>query len=302
MKALLICMVAALLPHGAAAQAEAGNKISVTATSIVTYDRDTGLFTYTYSLSSGGESLQEIDSLKVATPSGVALNVRAPKGWTGDVRRDGRMVSWCACAEEGIIVPPGWIDNGQIIPSVYQIKPGQSLAGFSFQSPDPPAQGTFYAQGFVQIPIEGIDFPPGEPPDVPTFPNDSVAGVVQAPLRVEGSFPGGRRPAVDGFLVFLTISDNDSRTAPVLIDLVLGQNGEAVFPETFRAELNGTDITQQFIATSTNRRRAYLQLGSGSALKIGANVLTTSVEGLVPGASRTATDTDRVKFVVQGGQ
>ena len=295
---VLICL--ALAPIFASAQGDVRNKLAATAAATVTYDSNTGLFTYTYVLTSGPQSLQEIESFYVPLRGTTVVNLRAPAGWIALLKAtDDGMVVWCACAPEGIVVPPDFVDYGQLVPSIYQVKPGQSLGGFSFQSPDPPTTGTFYAAGFAQLPMEGVDFPPGMSPDVPTFPNDVFAGQSYSPLRVESTFLGGRRPAVDAFVTFLTLKDGDSKVAPVLVDIVFGPNGGTVYADTFRAALNGVDITGQFLATSSTRRRAYLQLGSGSALKSGVNVLITSVDGMVPGATRTATDTDRLKFLIQ---
>lgn len=293
-----VCLaLASMLGH---AQSELRNKVVVGSGVTVTYDSNTGLFTYTYALSSAVQSQQEVDSFYLPLRGTTAVNLRAPRGWTASLKAtDGGMIVWCACDEEGIVPPANFVDNGQLVPSIYQIKPGQTLTGFSFQSPDPPAPGSFYAAGFVQIPVEGIDFAPGMSPSLATFPNDAAAGSVDAPLRVESAFAGGRRPAVDAFVTFLTLKDGDSKVAPVLIDIVFGPNGETVFGDTFRAVLNGVDITNQFVALSATRRRAYLQFGASSALTTGANVLTTSVDGIVPGAARTATDTDRVKFLVR---
>lgn len=299
-KITVFAMVLALLPLIAQGQIDVRNKVVVGSSVAVTYDSNTGLFKYAYALSSGATSQQEVDTFYVPLRGTTAVNLQAPAGWTASLQgADGGMVIWCACAEEGIVAPPNFVDVGQLVPSIYQIKPGQTLSGFSFQSPDPPAAGTFYAAGFVQIPVEGVDFAPGMSPNLPTFPNDVATGQVDSPLRVESTFGGGRRPAVDAFVTFLTLKDGDSRVAPVLIDIVFGPNGETVFADTFHAVLNGVDITGQFVATSATRRRAYLQLSPSSVLKTGANILSTSVDGIVPGATRTATDTDRLKFVVQ---
>lgn len=104
---------------------------------------------------------------------------------------------------------------------------------------------------------------------------------------------------MDALVTFLALKDGDAKVAPVLVDIAFGPNGERLYADTFRAALNGVHITGQFVATSSTRRRAYLQLGSGSALKFGVNVLSTSVDGMVPGATRTATDSDRLNFLVQ---
>ena len=276
------------------------NRVEVTVAANVTYDRDTGLFTYAYTLTSTAQSVQEVAGFYVPLRGGAnVINLKAPPGWTSGVHRDGSMVNWCACAEEGIVVPPNYVDDGNVLPSVYQIKPSQTLTGFSFQSPDPPATGTFYAEGFVRLNVEGVDFPPGPDPYQPDFPNNLFKSEAQTPLRSESVYAGGRRPAVDGFLVFLTLKDGDTRNAPVLVDIAFGPNGETVYQSTFRATLNDIDITSQFVTMAADRRRVYLELGPSSPLKAGRNVLVTTVDGMVPGATRIATDSDRVVFIAQ---
>lgn len=298
-----LCVVAvlgaALLWHDARAGSELPNKVVVTAAAAVTFDRDTGLYTYAYTFTSTAQSVQQVDVVSIPLRGATIVNVRAPAGWDGVVFHDGSMVSWCACAEEGMVVPADFVDTGQTVPSVYQIKPGQHLSGFSYLSPDAPAVGTFYAGGFVLIPVEGVDFAEGESPELPTFPHDQFAGQTQAPLRAASSIGSGRSPASDAFLTLLTLKDGDSKTSPVLVDLVFGQNGETVYQQTFAAVLNGVDISDQFVATSGNRRRASLRLGPASALKAGVNVLHTTVDGWVPGASRITTDTEQIRFLAR---
>lgn len=299
MKKFLAFIFLLWLCGGANAQWAWPNKVNVIVTANVTYDNNTGLFTYTYALTSASQSVQEVGGFHVPLRGGTVVNMQSPLGWEFAVNRDGSIAGWCACAEEGFVIPPGYVQDGRGLPSIYQIKPGQTLAGFSFQSPDPPSTGTFYAQGWVPIPIEDVDFPAGQEPYEPDFPDNLFKGETQTPLRSESFYPGGRRPAVDGFLSFLTLKDGDAKQAPVLVDIVFGANGEAVAQATFRALLNDVDVTGQFVVMDANRRRAYFQLGTASALKVGRNVLVTTVDGTVPGATRSATDTDRVVFLVQ---
>ena len=94
------------------------------------------------------------------------------------------------------------------------------------------------------------------------------------------------------------IADGDVRPAPVLIDIVFGANGETVRQETFRATLNNVDVTHKFVVTGPNSRRGVFAVGLGS-VSLGRNVLLTTVEGIVPGTTRTASDTDRISFTVQ---
>lgn len=301
MRLVIICALALLLGSRADAQLDLRNRLLATLAPVVTFDSNTGLFHYTYSLSSSTASLQEIDSFEILLRGANILNISSPRGWSGAVGPDGRSIMWCACEEEeGIIAPPDHVPNGQIIPSIYQVKPGQTLSGFSFDSPFPPSAGSFYASGFVLLPIEGIHFPEGgDPPQLPDYPKDSFQGQTQAPERTfDSAFLGGRRPAVDAFLVFMTLKDGDSKASPVLIDVVFGPNGETVYQQTFRAVLNNVDITGRFVSLDPTRRRAYLSVGAGGTLVLGANTLVTSVDGVVPGATRVATDTDRLRFVV----
>ena len=275
------------------------NQVSVAVTPEVTYDINTGLFTYSYSLASMSNSAQNVAGYFVPLRGATATNLRAPRGWSATVNLEGSRIHWCACEEEGIVIPPNYVDDGRDLPSMYDIKPGQKLAGFSFQSPDPPSSGEFFAMGWVPIPIEGVDFPPGQQPVQPNFPDNLFKGQTQTPARTEIQFPGGRRPAVDNFLVFLTIKDNDVRQAAVLVDIAFGVTGESVDQNTFNAQLNNVDVTAQFTVMANNRRRAYFQLGASSPLQLGRNVITTTVDGTVPGATRSAKDSDRVVFLVQ---
>ena len=300
MRLTIICLLALLLVGRADAQLDMRNRLVADLTPTVTYDYNSGLFKYSYTIASSTQSLQEIDLFEIPLRGSNVVKITSPRGWSGNISPDGRVMTWCACEEEGIIVPPNYVPDGQRISSMYQVKPGQALTGFSFETPDAPTIGVFYATGFVLLPIEGIHFPVGgDLPPLPGYPDDAFKGQTQAPERVfDSSFPGGRRPAVDAFLVFMTLKDSDSKVSPVLIDIVFGPNGETVYQQTFRAALNGVDITDRFVSLDPTRRRAYLSIGAGSGLVVGANTLITSVDGVVPGATRIATDTDRLRFVV----
>lgn len=151
----------------------------------------------------------------------------------------------------------------------------------------------------MPIPIEGIDFPVGQEPSEPDFPDNLFNSQTQTPLRNEIQYAGGGSPAVSNFLVFLTIKDGDVKPAPLLVDVAFGINGELVNQSTFRAKLNNVDVTSQFITMDGSRRRAYFQLGTSMPLKLGKNLLTTTVDGIVPGTKRSATDADRITFTVQ---
>lgn len=282
----------------AQAAVEIPNKVKVTLAAEISYDANSGLFTYTYTALSDPASEQEVDNIVIPL-IGSIINIQSPYGWTGRVNADGTMLSWCACEPFGIIIPPGYVDDGNVLPSIYQIKPGGSLGGFSFQSLEPPGSGTFHAGGFVRIPVEGVDFQPGEEPVIPDWPDNLYASQTQVPVHSENTnlFPGGRRPAVDGFLQFKNIKNRDAKNPPVVVEIVFAAKGEIVDQSTFRATLNSMDVTGKFVEIAPNQRRAVFPLGLG-AVKSGRNVLLTTVKGVVPGTNRTATDTDRITFTV----
>ena len=132
---------------------------------------------------------------------------------------------------------------------------------------------------------------------IPVFPDDAKAGATLGPRLADNLiFAGGRRPSVDGFLGFVGNENGETRTRPIAILIRFGVNGETVFPDTFTAALNREDVTPRFIATGNGTERvALFELGQ-SPLVLGRNVLTTSVNGMVPDTTRTATDSDAFTF------
>lgn len=279
--------------------AEPANKVIVTATHTVEYDDASGLFTYSYAFRSDSMSLQEVDFIHLPV-RGSVTNIRSPKGWGGGTNIDGSMIIWGADDPAGIIIPPGYIDDGNILPSIYQIKPGVTLGGFSYQSPDPAAETPFYAQGFVKLDVVDESDPNAVYPPVLTLEQDSYSATTVSPAAPKDVYFGGRRPAVDGFLYFVGLQHQDTKVAPVAIDIAFAKNGEVVFTETFKATLNNVDVTRFFKPAADNKRRAVFVLGDGaSPLKEGRNVLLTTIEGVVPGTNRRTTDADRIGFQVK---
>jgi hypothetical protein len=119
------------------------------------------------------------------------------------------------------------------------------------------------------------------------------AKTVGAEIEVTGSFDGGgQRPRdVNKFLSYS--SPTASRTAlptgtttyPLMIFY-----GKTVLPASFRAELNGADISTWFHPTPGGHEFVSLPVQPGR------NVLVLSVDGNLP--NRVATDTDRLVFIV----
>lgn len=126
--------------------------------------------------------------------------------------------------------------------------------------------------------------------------NDSVAPQTLSESQIS---LGGRRPSVDGFLVFLKLVNNAERQAPVAVVLKFSLSGETVDRSTFSASLNGVDVTASFQpASAPGDLTAVFSLGS-SPLVVGRTSIVTMVEGLVPETSRTATDADRITFTAK---
>jgi hypothetical protein len=136
--------------------------------------------------------------------------------------------------------------------------------------------------------------------EIPTYPGAvhqytlEYSAAPGAVLKLSGAFDGrGQRPSdVNKFLSYanpLTPRvqlQAGERTFPLMIFY-----GAAIQPQTFRATLNGMDITAQFHPAPGGTELINLSLASGS------NSLALSVEGTTA-SGRVATDTDRLVFLV----
>ncbi len=259
----------------------------------VTYDAPSNGWRYVYTVANGAGAQQDIRRFDLAFPSPTAA-LTTPDGW------------WSAFFAEGASLPGASFQaespdsvGETLLPSPAQIAPGGSLQ-FTIVSPYPPGQARTYVQGFAAVPYLPDDFE--EIPVVPDDTTNAQRGWAVGPTRYgEVITDGNRRPSVDGFLGFMNLLETGTTLQnPAAIALKLSVAGETVMPETFSATLNGVDITAAFHpgpadgATLT----AYLAIGS-SPLQAGKNVLITRIDGIVPGTTRTATDTDRMVFDVQ---
>ena len=273
------------------------NQVDVTVAVDVKFDTASQLYTYTYSVTSLATNQQNIESFDIEF-NGEVLNVTSPRGWRSYPFFMESIMGWAAIEVPKESIPSDYVDDGSLFPSPFQIKPGETLGGFSLQSPSPPQAVKFYVQGFAQVPTatdEG-DFD-NAGITIPVFPDDAKAGATLGPRLADNLiFAGGRRPSVDGFLGFAGTQNGETRQLPVSILIRFGVNGETVFPDTFKAALNREDVTPRFIKTGNGFERvALFELGQ-SPIVLGRNVLTTSVDGIVPDTTRTATDSDAFTF------
>src|SRR5215218_3426663 len=139
-----------------------GDQLSATVSTSVSFDSASGLYTYSYTLSNAASSQQKI-WLFALQFIGTLVNPQSPSGWTFVQHDDRPIVSWAA-TETGEL-PSDYVDDGNVPPSPYTVAQGTALAGFRFQSPDPPASIAFFAQGETKLPQVGeddSDFPYGE--------------------------------------------------------------------------------------------------------------------------------------------
>ncbi|HEU4851521.1 MAG TPA: hypothetical protein VFT37_05135 [Telluria sp.] len=194
MKFFATCaLVLSVISSGAFAAVESPGNIRATVNGTTSFDNNTGLYTYRYSITNYGDSPKSVHEFHIPLRGATILNVVSPAGWEASVNRAQTMMGWCACRVDGFVPPPGYVNDGRGIPSKYVVMPGATLSGFSFQSPYPPAPGIFYAGGWVPIPVEGIDFPEGQEPDLPEFPMNLLSGEVTGPMKSDAA--GRRRVA-----------------------------------------------------------------------------------------------------------
>ena len=263
------------------------------------FSSETHLYTYRYSLTNPPGSQAPLDTLVIKLEPGVDVvtNFRAPPGWRAFHAPEKGTVMWAAT---GFANPAGEDLAGNVPPSDYAIGPGATLSGFSFDSFSPPGAGKAISQSYVPIYL-----PPSEEQfealetdrTVSTLPEDNgyeLATTVPVP---DADWTGNRRPSVDGFLVFANVQDKATFRGKALIVLRLGSAGEKVNAESLRVLLNSGDVTGEFVWEDRYKGYAATFDLESTPLKTGANVLRTSVEGLVPGTTdHRATDTDRLTF------
>jgi len=270
-----------------------GNQLTLSVQGRQSYDSTTGLYTYSYSVSNATTSLEEVQLFAV-TVGGLVMpdvvNPTAPTGWTVDVHTDRPIVSWGATDLSGAL-PDG---SNATPPSTYQIKPGQQLAGFSFQSHAGPGSVAFYGQGYVRGPLAE----PGDADDehaiaVPDFTQIGVNGRTLGPVStaLSGS------PSVRGFVAILTPNDGDTLSSPVQIQLKFAIDGENVDPSTFHAALNGIDVTNSFAAGGSGDLQAGFSLG-GAVLQSGSNDFVATVSGTDPQTMTVTQGVSRRMFTV----
>lgn len=294
--ALLVLAVTISAPGATAQEPDSypwHNRVAPTVTATVTLHPQTPDFVYRYSVSNGATAEQRINLVRLATPVPASL-AASPADWgvMYDPLQPG--VLWFA---DGAALP-GWqpTSEGDISSKVSEIAPGGQLEGFELHTPCGPGGAvTWYAQGYNHMPVYSEYVAVGGEPT--TWEQDAVVGTVAGPgdCGVVQEW-GNRRPATDGFLGVVNFQNGAvfaSREA--VVQLRFSRAGEQVHAGTFRAELNQQDVTAAFRTNSRGDVVSVFAPGT-SPVQVGRNVLLLSVDGVMPGSGRTATDTDRISF------
>lgn len=127
------------------------NQLTVKVTSQVTFDSTTKMYTYGYVVANDPSSAQEIKSfgLDFAPPLPTFTN---PRGWVHGHFSYRSTLEWNAIDEDDSPADPA--DKATVPAALSQIKPGQSVGGFSFQSPKPPGPVKYFVTGYVAIPAQ----------------------------------------------------------------------------------------------------------------------------------------------------
>ena len=130
------------------------NQLTANVTSQVTFDPTTKMYTYGYAVSNNTNSAQEIDAFRLDFAPPVA-NLANPRGWVHGTFSYRSTLGWRAIDPPGI--PVSSTDKNSVPAALTQIKPGQSVAGFSFQSPKPPGPVKYYVTGYVSVPKQASE-------------------------------------------------------------------------------------------------------------------------------------------------
>lgn len=132
-------------------------------------EKTTNDFKYDYMLASSQKSVQEVSDFMVEFYSPIS-NTLAPKGWfgMGTGLTGGSPFAWGALEEN--------------------IKHSESLAGFSMQSEGLPAIVTYYARGWVEMPVVSEAEAPDKPCPEQNIFIDAVKGKTLGPKDPPADF------------------------------------------------------------------------------------------------------------------
>lgn len=272
----------------------------MTVSATATFDASTHFYEYAYTVANPATNAANASLLVVKLQPGVDVvtEVRSPPGWTALHLEEKGTVSWAATE---VVVPVGYVDDGNVLEGRATIKPGQSLGGFSFKSFSPPGPGPAITQTFAPLYVlQGDeDYEALETsPEFSRLPDDNGFRTTTTVPQPDLDDQGNRRPSADGFLVFANLDDNASYAGPsALIVMRLAAGNETVYPQTLSVSVNQRDVTSLFAWNPLYKGYAAELTPENAGLVPGRNILIAAVDGVVPDTNgHVARDVDRVVF------
>jgi hypothetical protein len=130
------------------------NQVSVQVTANTSFDPSTQLYTYTYTLASDSASVQDVISFIVSFEGSID-SIDEPQGWGHAVMSNASMLHWSA--DVAADFPPDVVDQGQLPPAAFPVKPGTNMTGFVFTSPKSPGPVKYIVHGFSPIPPQASE-------------------------------------------------------------------------------------------------------------------------------------------------
>lgn len=290
-------IIALLLMFSSAASVQAiGMDYPMNVSGTSSFDPATHFYEYTYSIGNPLSNFANTSQLELKLQPGVDVvtDIRSPAGWTALYSEEKGVISWAATE---VVVPPDYIDDGNVLEGWATIKPGNSLSGFSFKSFSPPGQGTAITQAFAKLPVFANEEEAELQGVGSQLPEDNGYRTTTTVPQPDLDYYGNRRPTVDGFLVFGNLDENSSYSGTALIVIRLAAGGETVYPQTLQVTLNQRDVTAMFVWNAQYNGYAATLTPQNSSLIPGKNVLIAAVDGVVPDSNgHVAKDVDRVTF------
>jgi dockerin type I repeat protein len=295
---MLSAAMTALACENAGAQVlrapQPGNQLSVSVAATVSLTN--GVYTYSYTVTSAPSSAQNIWFITIALAGDAGnsiTNPKSPNGWLFIKHPNGPMVNWGATQVS--TVPANFNDDGSVLPSPYQIVPGQKLSGFSFQSSAPPSAVSAYVQGFTKLPqtVDAGDLSTAGYRTV-DFTDNSIVALTEGPSPTSYSV----QPSGAGFFSFTSLVNQQVTKSPITVGVHFDLSLGTVETGSLHASLNGVDITSLFAMSGKGPDLvARLDVGS-TPLVPGANFLEGIVSATPNGAASPIVDMSRTKFFV----
>lgn len=285
----LLLAVAPAISRAQAPCPPAPNGIDIEVDATITFDPTTHLFTYRYTVASAPASQQEVADFALDFASPIS-SIASPEGWTSIQFAERNTRLWFA--SEADPLPEGEPDTGQVPPGKFQIAPGASLTGFTFQSPHGPGPVNFYARGYVGLPggaseEEAEQLLEDCPASTGGFFDLAVTGTTEGPvdfLPVQidvkpGGSPNSINPRAQGEIPVGVLSSATFDATSV--DVASARFGPAGAPESFGRtkveDVNGdsrADLVLHFATQATG-----IACGDTSVELIGSTLAGTPIRG-----------------------